>query len=238
MQSIANQIRRFLRENADPLLAGRYARFIKEGYDAYGVPWDAFKRKRREILTRYKDKLGLEGFLSLGEELLSSGKYEEAEFAISFLDAFGSELAGKNLSRLGGWFEKGVRNWAHADALCRVLRLYLVQKGKVGLADFASWRESTYKWKRRAVPVTLTGFFKTLEDIKPLLSFLAPMMADTQKVVQQGLGIFMRKAWKKNPVQVEKFLLKYRDTAPRRIFSYVTPKMPAGKRESFKRRKG
>ncbi|MBM3746002.1 MAG: DNA alkylation repair protein, partial [Acidobacteria bacterium] len=73
--------------------------------------------------------------------------------------------------------------------------------------------------------------------LSPLLEFLRPLMRDAEKVVQQGLGWFLREAWKKQPEPVEAFLLEFKDTAPRIIFQYATEKMTAARKERFRRAK-
>jgi 3-methyladenine DNA glycosylase AlkD len=62
-------------------------------------------------------------------------------------------------------------------------------------------------------------------------------MADGERVVHQGLGWFLREAWKKHAKPVEAFLLEFRDTAARLIFQYATEKMKPAERERFRRQK-
>ncbi|WP_230741467.1 DNA alkylation repair protein [Methanooceanicella nereidis] len=91
--------------------------------------------------------------------------------------------------------------------------------------DMSSWRYDASKWKRRAVPVAMIKLLKTVEDPVQLLDFIRPMMMDKERVVHQGLGWFLRETWKKYPVQVESFLLVWKDSSPRLIFQYATEKM-------------
>ena len=62
-------------------------------------------------------------------------------------------------------------------------------------------------------------------------------MLDPERVVQQGLGWFLREAWKKTPAPVEAYLTGWKDTAPRLIFQYATEKMSAADRARFRRAK-
>jgi len=50
-------------------------------------------------------------------------------------------------------------------------------------------------------------------------------------------GDIDREAWKLRPEQVEQFLLKWKDTAPRLIFQYATEKMTAENKISFRKEK-
>ena len=63
-------------------------------------------------------------------------------------------------------------------------------------------------------------------------------MMDPERVVQQGLGWFLRETWKKHPKAVEAFLLEWKDRSPRLIFQYATEKMPATERTPVSPREG
>jgi 3-methyladenine DNA glycosylase AlkD len=69
------------------------------------------------------------------------------------------------------------------------------------------------------------------------ISFIEPLMTDKEREVHQGVGWFLREAWKIEPAPVEEFLLKYKDTAPRLIFQYATEKMTAEGKSRFRRSK-
>jgi len=53
--------------------------------------------------------------------------------------------------------------------------------------------------------------------------------------VHQGVGWFLREAWKIRPKETESFLLKYKDTSPRLIFQYATEKMTPKQKLRFRR---
>jgi 3-methyladenine DNA glycosylase AlkD len=62
-------------------------------------------------------------------------------------------------------------------------------------------------------------------------------MLDQERVVQQGLGWFLREAWKRRPEVVEAFLLEWKDSAPRLIFQYATEKMTPENKARFRKAK-
>ncbi len=136
---------------------------------------------------------------------------------------------------LARWFKAGIGNWAHTDVLCVEILAPRITSGAVPLEALAGWRSSALKYQRRAVPVSMLGLLKVREDFGPLLEFIRPMMLDPERVVHQGLGWFLREAWKKQPKPVEAFLLEWKDTAPRLIFQYATEKMTAAARARFRR---
>jgi 3-methyladenine DNA glycosylase AlkD len=230
-------IRAFCQAHADPVQADRYRRFFTEGYDPYGVGKEVFEANRLAFYERYKDQLSLKGFLDLGDQLFRSGKYEEGSFAIVSVVPQVKQMDAEAVQRIGGWLECGVRNWAHTDVICGEILGPCLKNGQVALEDLTAWRQSPGKWKRRAVPVSLLALLREPARIPALLDFIHPLMLDPEKVVHQGLGWFLREAWKKSSEPVEAFLLEWKETAPRVIFQYATEKMTAEQKTRFRRSK-
>lgn len=234
--ALVAEVRAYCAANADPAKATKYARYFSEGYDAWGLiekDHPLFSVKQNEWLEAYRS-LGLRGFLKVGELLFESGKYEEGALAIRFLAGRRDELEEKSFAALGRWF-LGIRNWAHCDVLCGELIAPVLQNGAIPLEALAAWRESKFKFQRRAVPVAMLGLLKTATPPAVLLGFLRPLMMDGERAVQQGLGWFLRETWKRHPGPVEEFLIEWKDRAARLIFQYATEKMPASGRARFRK---
>lgn len=235
-KQVASEIREFCEAHADPERVRKYARYFVEGYDCYGVDhtlpeWAAC---RAQCLAQLK-QAGRAALLEACDLLVRPGKYEEVFTAIVFA-ADSSELYTPGFfARIGKWFETGIGNWAEVDTLAgRVLSPFLVN-GIVGLDALESWVESQWKYQRRAVPVTLIGLLKATSDFEPLFWLIEPLMGDRDKVVQQGVGWFLREAWKRQSEPTEAFLLRYKDSCPRLIVQYATEKMDAAGKQRFKR---
>lgn len=71
----------------------------------------------------------------------------------------------------------------------------------------------------------------------PSILFVEKLMADPEREVHQGMGWFLREAWKISPAEVEAFLEKYKETAPRLIIQYACEKMTAENKLRFRRTK-
>ena len=54
-------------------------------------------------------------------------------------------------------------------------------------------------------------------------------------IVGLRVGWFLREAWRKRPGPVESFLLKWKDSAPRKIYQYATEKMTKQQKARFRR---
>jgi 3-methyladenine DNA glycosylase AlkD len=237
IQTLVARIESFCKAHAEERIVAKYAKYFREGYDPYGVDHGLLSAEGGRILNEFRETLGFEGFFGLADVLMASGKYEEAGLAIRFVNAFKKEYTRNTFDRLGAWFDGRVLNWATSDRICGEPLAYLLSQSIVHLDDFAPWRESTNKWKRRAVPVTMLVLLKGQFDPESLLAFIRPVMMDEERVVHQGLGWFLRDLWKKSPAEVDRFLAEWKDSAARLIFQYATEKMTAEQRSRFRRAK-
>jgi 3-methyladenine DNA glycosylase AlkD len=229
------EIRSFCEAHADPARVEKYSRYFVEGYDAFGLDQATQESQRDVWLAAWGLELDLEGFLALGDQLVATGTYEEATFAIWFAEAQSAHFGPATLDRVGRWLDDGLRNWAHVDTIsAQVIGPHLI-RGAVTLDDLMPWRNATSRWKRRAVPVSLIRVLKAGGDVDELLAFVEPMLHDPEKVVHQGLGWFLREVWKKQPEPVERLLLKVKNTCPRLIVQYATERMTPEHKERFRR---
>ncbi len=236
-QPLLSEIRRYCQTHSNPQLSAKYARYFKEGYDAWGLldaKHEFWTVKEPEWSQRHA-RWGLQGFLKLGEELFSSGKYEEGGLAIRFVKHYNPEITAAALPGIARWFASGIANWAHTDVLCGEILSPALAEGRIPFQDLAPWRAAPHRFQRRAVPVALLGLLKQPFDAPALLAFVEPLMLDPERVVQQGLGWFLRELWKKQPAPVEALLLRYKDTAPRLIFQYATEKMTAAQKARYRK---
>jgi len=216
-------IKNYCKANANKEKAVKYACFFREGYDAYGLSDNLLNDKVTLILRNYEVDMDL--ILKTSDYLIKSGKYEETFFAILLLN------------KLSHWFQIGIVNWAHCDVLCRDILSPLLVNNIIDIINLEDWKTAENKFQRRAVPVAMIPLLKTTDNFAPLLSFIEPLMTDQQREVQQGLGWFLREAWKRDQKSTEKFLMKWKNKAPRLIFQYATEKMSKEERKRFRREK-
>lgn len=233
--ALLKEIRAACEAAADPARAAKYTRFFTEGYDAFGINWkDPEWARQRERWLEANRARGLPWFLELGQSLVRTGKYEEASIAIIFAAQMREQYTPEAFVQIGRWFEGGIRNWGNTDVLCGEVLGHFISSGIVDLEALAPWRASPWKFQRRAVPVMLLAVVDQVERIPALLEAVRPLMMDAERVVQQGVGWFLREAWKHAPKPVEKLLLEYKDTAPRLIYQYATEKMNAAQKARFR----
>ena len=231
------EIRRFCEQNANPEIVKKYSRYFTEGYDAYGLDQKTFESQRDKWLELWNKEFSLNDFLLLGDKLISSGKYEEASFAISFIYSNTEKLTAETFDKLGSWLENGIINWAHTDVLCGKALSFFFTNKILEIESLKKWTESASKWKRRAVPVTLIDVLNTDVPLERLFNIIESLMQDDEKFVQKGLGWFLRESWKIYPKKTEDFLLKWKDTCGRIIIQYATEKMDKKNKDRFRRAK-
>jgi 3-methyladenine DNA glycosylase AlkD len=78
---------------------------------------------------------------------------------------------------------------------------------------------------------------KTTDDFEPFFHFIEPLVMDPEREVHQGIGWFLREAWKLKHTETELFLMKWKDKAPRLIIQYATEKMTPNEKLRFRRSK-
>lgn len=231
-----SEIIAFCRANANEALVKKYSRYFKEGgYDAYGVEYPLMQDKVKSILET--PGVDLDFILELSQLLIPGTKYEEPSFALMLVKAMKKQYTADTFRAIGRWFDIGIRNWAHTDALCSEIVSVFLLKRIVDYKEIGNWKSGQNKYQRRAVPVSLIKLAKETRQVKPYLDFIGSMMMDPEREVHQGLGWFLREAWKIDPVPVEEYLLKYKDTAARLIFQYATEKMTPEGKARFRREK-
>ena len=236
IKSKFNKIRKFCEENANPENVKKYSRYFTEGYDAYGLDRVVFETQRDKWLAEWKD-FSINDYLELGNILVSTGKYEEAGFAISLMYNNSDKFTVEIFEGLGLWLENDIVNWGNTDVLSGKGLAYFFSNNLLEIEVFAHWTTSTSIWRRRSVPVTLVEIVKTEIQLERIFAVIEPLMMDKAKKVQQGLGWLLRECWKKEPILTETFLLKWKDSCGRTIIQYATEKMTKEYRLKFRRAK-
>jgi 3-methyladenine DNA glycosylase AlkD len=235
-QELSNHLIGYCRTNANPELVKKYSRYFKEGvYNAWGLSQALMDAKKAEL--KKSGEITVELAFETAPFLMKSGKYEETSFALILISIVKEKLTRSDFKRLESWFEVGIANWAHADYLGMFFLPEIMKQGLVDKHDFTGWIISPYKFQRRCMPVTFIKLLKTGVPFQELFTFLEPLMSDPEREVHQGMGWFLREAWKIKPEETEAFLLKWKDTAPRLIFQYACEKMKPEEKLRFRKAK-
>jgi 3-methyladenine DNA glycosylase AlkD len=232
---LCEEIRNYCRANADEAVVKKYSRYFKEGYDAYGLSREKYEEEVNSLL---KDKrVNMKLVLNASRDLVKSGKYEETSFAVRLLNELSEQFTAATFMEVEKWFEIGIINWGHTDVICGMLISKFFEKNIITLESLSGWRTAKNKYQRRAVPVAMIELLKSTDDYDHLFSFVEPLMLDSERMVHQGLGWFLRETWKIKKKQTETFLLKWKNDAARVIFQYATEKMTPEQKKRFRKEK-
>jgi 3-methyladenine DNA glycosylase AlkD len=231
--NLLNDIRSYCRQNADPALVQKYARYFKGIHDAYGLSQPMMDAKTKELLANGEITLGL--VLETAPLLMASGKYEETSFVLMLAHRLHKQYDNNLFHCISGWFTIGINNWAHADMLGMYILPRLVANGFVKIDDFQAWVSSDYKFQRRCVPVTFIRLVKDKHSTGPLFDIVRPLMTDPAREVHQGAGWFLREAWKLRRNETENFLTEWKEISPRLIYQYACEKMTSDEKLKFRR---
>ena len=229
------EIRRFCNENANPDNVKKYSHYFKTEYKAYGLTQPQQKQKAKELVKLTDLNIGIA--IVSAPELIETVMFEETTLLLLTIDGFHKQFSKKTLQQIEYFYEIGINNWAHADTLGMFIIPKFFKQSIIHYIELSHWLKSPYKFQRRTVPVAMIKLLKTTLDFKPLFEFIEPLIMDTEREVHQGVGWFLREAWKKQRVVTEAFLLKWKDKAPRLIIQYATEKMTAEEKQLYKRTK-
>jgi 3-methyladenine DNA glycosylase AlkD len=231
---LVQNIREFCIANkGDDATIKKYSRYFKEEYRGYGLNAPLIYSKVKTLLK--ESEVSLETVLEATPVLIKNGMYEELSIALLLIDGFYKQFTKKTFQELESFYQIGITNWAHADMLGMFIIPKFLKGNVISFVDLKPWLKSSNKFQRRSVPVTLIKLLKTTGDFDPFFHFIEPLVMDSEREVHQGVGWFLREAWKLKRVETETFLMKWKDRAPRLIIQYATEKMTSTEKLRFRR---
>jgi len=233
------EIRNFCETNSDPEIIKKYQKYFKEGYDGYGIDDKVFKSQIEVWIEQWNGEMTIESYLTLGDELMQNGRFEEKQVAISFVKSCRKYFSKETFDRVGNWFDFGINDWATTDVFCMLVLSSLLFDKVIDFDDLKLWVNTESEWKRRAVPVALVELDKLTKNVQPAdaIKLVEPLMLDDSEYVQKGIGTLLRGLWKKYPSEIEVFLMKWKDQCGRLIVQYTTEKMDKEYRKKFRKSK-
>lgn len=232
---LIQEIRLYCTANADAERVKKSQNFFREEFVGYGLTAPQVHEKVKELLQQ--GRFDLATVIEAMPEFMESRQYEEISFGLLLMNGLWKQFTPETFITIGNWFSNSIQNWAHADTLGMFILPRFLDKKILEMDDFIPWLNSPFKFQRRCVPVTLIKHMKKTREVMPSVLFVEKLMADPEREVHQGMGWLLREAWKISPAEVEIFLLKYKDTAPRLIIQYACEKMTPENKLRFRREK-
>jgi len=233
-EELCKEIVAFGEANYNEANVKKYSRYFKDGvFDSWGLSQELLYGMVDEILARKGVDLN---FLRETSKLLVKGpKYEETSFAVVFYRKYSSDFSKETFRDIEKWFDYGIKNWGHCDVISGDLIFTHLDRKIISYKDLRIWTGAKNKYQRRASAVSLIKLLKKTDDFTLFFDQIEPLMSDQEREVHQGVGWFLREAWKLKREVTEEFLLKWKDSSPRLIFQYACEKMSPEEKLRFKK---
>jgi len=223
-------IRDFCLANASEAERLKSSHHFSEGYDGFGVLGKLVEAKADELFALWRPELGEDGLLDLGDRLVATGKYEEGAIASRFALLLKDEWSPAIFERFGRWLEDGgLRNWAQVDLLAGFVLSGMLREKVVELEAVKAWCSSPARWKRRgAASALILPMRARTYSIADLLAAIEPLIADPEKVVQQGVGATLKQFWTDFPSETTEWMTERKERMARLVWNNATVKMGKG----------
>lgn len=226
-----NQIRRRLRELADPEVARGSQWFFKTGPGEYGEG-DRFLGIRvpqlRKLVRAFQDVP-----LSAVTSLLQSKWHEERLFALMLLERKykrGDEKTRRRIAKLYLAKRKFVNNWDLVDSSAHViLGPHLQHAGRPLLHRLARSRSL---WDRRIAMLATLCYIRQ-RDHQDALRIAALLINDGEDLIHKAVGWMLREIGNRDPAIERKFLDAHAARMPRTMLRYAIEKFPPRERARY-----
>jgi len=225
------QIKKALKELADPAIAEHSQRFFKTGKGDYGEH-DKFLGIRVPVLRR-QAKQFQHASLKDVERLLKSRFHEERLLALLILVgqfAKADRVEQKAIYTLYLKNTQYINNWDLVDSSAlQIVGGYLEDKDRAPLVKLAN---SSYLWERR-IAIIATFHFIRASDFADTLKIAKILLNDDEDLIHKAVGWMLREVGNRD-VEVEKRFLKTRyKKMPRTMLRYAIEKFPESERKDY-----
>ncbi len=227
---LANDIKEYCIENANPALVEKYAQHFGKDFEAYGLSLEQIEDVVMSILD---EGAGYKLIRETCRILVRSSKYEETSFAILLMKAFEKNFTSKTFEEFQFWFMFGVKHLAHADVICAELLAPMWKNGLIGYEQLEAWKSSGNKMQRRSIPITLSHLIRDIKDIPGILKFVEPLLNEESPEVIQGIGGLLYELWKTEPQNVLGYLEKTSKTDATRLVAAMSERMSKKEKQEF-----
>jgi|TARA_Y100000031_G_scaffold156411_1_gene210846 3-methyladenine DNA glycosylase AlkD len=229
--AMLNQLKKELKQVADPARARHESRYFKTGKGEYGEG-DIFLG----IKTAYKRKLAKKySQLSLKDvEYLISSKFHDYRFIalVILINKYqkGDKQEKKQIFNFYLKNTQHINNWDLVDISApNIIGDYLLDKDRKILYKLV---KSKSLWERR-ISVLATFRFIKENQFKDALKISEILLNDKHDLIHKAVGWMLRQVGKKDQMEEEKFLLKHYQKMPRIMLRYAIERFKENKRQFY-----
>ncbi len=227
----ATEIRRQMKELANPKIAEHSQGFFKTGPGEYGAG-DKFIGIRMPVLRRLAKEnqdLSIKGTLSL----LRSKIHEERLLALIILTLkyqHGDDQEQKSIFDLYCANTTFINNWDLVDCSAhKIVGHYLLDRSRQLLYRFA---KSSNLWERRIAIFSTYTFIKA-DDYDDTLTIAEVLLDDEEDLIHKAVGWMLREIGNRDREVEEIFLRAHYQDMPRTMLRYAIEKFPQTVRKRY-----
>lgn len=226
-----NQLKKQIKELADPDQAAQLQRFFKTGPGGYGEG-DRFLGLRMPQLRKLV-KGHLEMPLMDVEKLLRSHIHEHRMAALLMLtyrypkaDMDGQVEIYRFYLDNTAW----INNWDLVDVTVpHIVGAHLMTRSRKVLYQLA---KSKNLWERR-ISIVATAYFIRQDQFEDTLNIAALLLDDDHDLIHKAVGWMLREVGKRDEKVMEDFLLPRYQSMPRTMLRYAIEKLPEPRRRAY-----
>jgi 3-methyladenine DNA glycosylase AlkD len=222
--SLLKEIRGRLKAAADPKFEAAARWFFKEPVKPYGVRTPQVRELARLAYAQVKHwpVADRDKFVTA---LWKSGMLEEGVLVTHLYRRFAKLCGEREFGMFEQWINRYVTNWSNCDGVSTWLIAACIEN-RPGLADrLASWTKSKNRWKRRSAAVSFIQEAKRGRQTETIFHICDLLLADSDDMVQKGVGWLLKETYPKKPREVRDFLEDWRARAPRLVLRLAAEKM-------------
>ena len=168
--------------------------------------------------------------LTLAEELLKAGSWEEGAIALELVARRKGEFRESDFSTFERWLSEYVNNWGHTDSIAPHIFGELVERYPNLSEGIFKWTKSPNRWMRRASSVTYILHARHGKFHDVVYKTADALLGDDDDMVRKGVGWMLKCASQADEKGVVEYLMNNRNRTSRLVLRYATEKVSPGNR--------
>ncbi len=226
-----SQLKKELKNLANPKQAKILQRFFKTGPDEYGAG-DIFLGIKVPVQRGVAKKYTHLGFDNI-KNLLKSKIHEHRLVGILILVSKYKEVGEQEKKKIFSFYLKnhqGINNWDLVDlSASNIVGDYLLNKNKDVLYKLA---KSKNLWQKRIAIISTFTFIKN-DKFNDTLKISKILLNDDHDLIHKAVGWMLRELGKRDQKIEEEFLKKHIKKMPRTMLRYAIERFEEKKRKSY-----